>query len=384
MPHQPFFSTALHARSRERGLSLIELMVSLTLGLFLIAGMLTLLARNSNTRAELDKAGRQIENGRYAAQRLTEDLHNAGFYGEFYGLPTPGTAAFPASLPGLCNVAYTTTAFKEARAFPVQGITAVAAGTIPTCINAGNVVTGAFSSLLAVRFVSPATTLPTPANAALGAMDWAPNATAATTALGTLNSTVLYAQSNIDDLVFATTSDAAANFATLKVSFGAATTLINAPVYRYITRIYCLSPCNRPSSGTVCTAAADGGSPIPTLKMIELISTGTAAVYSDPIPVAEGIEALAFDYGLDSNADGAPDSYVDCSACSATDWGNVVAVRVNLVARNTETSPGYTDAKTYTLGLAGAYPLSTSEKRYKRHVYQLQVRLNNQSMRREQ
>ncbi len=48
-------SNAPFAYRGSRGLSLIELMVSLTLGLFLIAGMLTLLARNSNSRAELDR-----------------------------------------------------------------------------------------------------------------------------------------------------------------------------------------------------------------------------------------------------------------------------------------------------------------------------------------
>lgn len=381
-------SRTLHGRPAGRGLSLIELMVSLTLGLFLIAGMLTLLARNSNTRAELDKAGRQVENGRYAAQRLSEDLHNAGFYGEFYGVPSPGTSSFPTALPDPCNLFYATTAFKGAKAFPVQGITAVANGTVPSCINTANIVKSAYSSLLVVRFASPATTLPTPASAASGVVDWAPNPTAASAALATLDPAsavpLLYAQSNIDDVSFATKSDAAANFATLKVSSGTATNQINAPVYRYITRIYFLSPCSRPTSGIVCSAAADGGSPIPTLKMIEMISTGSAAVFSDPVPVAEGIEALGFDYGLDSNADGAPDTYVDCSACTADNWGNVVAVRVNLIARNTEVSPGYADAKTYSLGLAGTYTPSTADQRYKRHEYQLQVRVKNASMRREQ
>jgi len=71
----------------SRGLSLVELLVSLALGLMIISGMLTLLARNSETRGEIEKAGRQVENGRYAIQRLSEDLHHAGFYGEFYDVP---------------------------------------------------------------------------------------------------------------------------------------------------------------------------------------------------------------------------------------------------------------------------------------------------------
>src|SRR4051794_15048984 len=104
LKHQRFVNMA--SRRHARGLSLVELMVSMTLGLFLVAGMLGLLARNSNTRAELDKAGRQVESGRYTAQRLTEDIHNAGFYGEFYGLPTPGTGSFPTTFPDVCSTTY--------------------------------------------------------------------------------------------------------------------------------------------------------------------------------------------------------------------------------------------------------------------------------------
>ena len=84
-------------RRTSHGLSLVELMVSLALGLLIISGMLTLLARNSETRGEIEKAGRQVENGRYAIQRLSEDLHHAGFYGEFYDVPA-GTSV-PARHP---------------------------------------------------------------------------------------------------------------------------------------------------------------------------------------------------------------------------------------------------------------------------------------------
>lgn len=366
--------TPVRGPQRHRGLSLVELMVALTLGLFLIAGMLTLLARNSNVRGELDKAARQVENGRYATQRLSEDLHNAGFYGEFSAPAAPGTPAYPTALPDPCNTGYprgTKMAdFVAALALPVQGITAVS--TVPSCLDAANVVSG--SNIIVVRFASPAQLLPTFTAAGF----------AASAASG-----VMYVQPNVDEARFAYRGEAspydpATYFDVLKVSTGAATNLVNAPVYRYVTRIYFLSPCSRPTSGTVCSSTADSGSPIPTLKMVELTSNGTSPTFSDPIAIAEGIEQISFDYGIDNDADGAADSYVTCSTCTVPNWGNVVAVRVNVLARNTETSPDFTDAKTYNLGLAGSYTPSGAAQRYKRHAYQVQVRLNNASMRREQ
>ena len=180
---------------RSRGLSLIELMVALTLGLFLIAGMLTLLARNSNVRGELDKAARQVESGRYATQRIAEDLHNAGFYGEFSGVAAPGTPAFPTTLPDPCNTGYpratNMAAFVTALALPVQGVTAVASGTLPSCLAAANVVTG--SNLIVVRFASPAQLLSTFTAAGF----------AASAASG-----VMYVQPNVDEPRFSYRGDA--------------------------------------------------------------------------------------------------------------------------------------------------------------------------------
>ena len=57
-----------------KGFSLVELMVSLAIGLVLVAGLATLFADSSRTGAEIDKSMRQIENGRYAVDLLSETL----------------------------------------------------------------------------------------------------------------------------------------------------------------------------------------------------------------------------------------------------------------------------------------------------------------------
>src|SRR5689334_19098534 len=82
------------AAMRQRGLTLIEFMVSIVLGMLLIAAIATLIANQSSTRAEIDRAGKTIENGRYAVQAITEDLLLAGYWGQLGTAPTP-PAAFP-------------------------------------------------------------------------------------------------------------------------------------------------------------------------------------------------------------------------------------------------------------------------------------------------
>ena len=364
----------------SRGVSLVELLVAVTLGLFIVAVMLGLLARNSEARGELEKSGRQVENGRYALQRLSEDLRHAGFYGDF------ASPVAPTSVPNkdeVCEPGLDATglaALKVSMGMPVQAFTGVASGSQPSCIANADFVAG--TNVLVVRFASPAPKL---------GDGWAV-ADLTDSMLG-LTVGAVYVQANTDDmtLVRRTTgglvSSDGTNFTTLLKVPGPLSALINARLLRYITRIYFISPCSRPAAGeTSCTAAADDGAPVPTLKVIEPIGSSATPT---PIAVAEGIERVEFDYGLDKSTAGAPGAgisqeYKRCAPCSLSEWSQVVGVRISLLARNAERSAGFSDNKTYVMGLAGAASAPADALRFKRHAFQEAVRLTNLSMRREE
>jgi type IV pilus assembly protein PilW len=129
------------------------------------------------------------------------------------------------------------------------------------------------------------------------------------------------------------------------------------------------------------------------LKRAEL---GAGGVFST-VSVAQGIENLQLEYGLDTNGDGVPDAlnanpdtFNGCAggtaACVVTNWLNVMTVKVNLLAKNTSLSASYSDAKTYTLGLKAdgtSNDFGPFNNAYKRHVYQAEVRLTNAAGRKE-
>jgi type IV pilus assembly protein PilW len=83
----------------QRGFTLIELMVGLTLGLVVITALLLLFANASSRGQDLARTSIQIENGRYVAELLREDLRLAGFFGETsiagatYSQPDPCSTA---------------------------------------------------------------------------------------------------------------------------------------------------------------------------------------------------------------------------------------------------------------------------------------------------
>lgn len=67
-------------RSSQAGFSLIELMVASTIGLLIMAAVLTLFLNVSRTNDEMAKTNMLIENGRFAIQLLQNDIAHAGFW----------------------------------------------------------------------------------------------------------------------------------------------------------------------------------------------------------------------------------------------------------------------------------------------------------------
>jgi type IV pilus assembly protein PilW len=317
----------------ESGVSLVELMIGLTIGVLMLLVLSSLLVNSSQARKELDKTTQQMENGRYAMDLLVNELRHAGYYGEG---ETVGLA--PAALPDPC--ATDVASLKVAMPVPVQGYARPTASPL-TCLADANLYAGAAGNtdILVVRRVSTVAVSP-------AALD------PATSYLQTIgNQYVLDLGANSAVFNLATKSGAP------------------APIYPVNTQIYFVSPCSRPASGAACTGAADdNGSPIPTLKRLELTSTGWQLT-----PLVEGIERLHFEYGVDSDGDGTPDSYTS-SPAGVADWANVVGIQVGLLARNTQQTIGYADTKSYRLGTLA---IAAANDTFKRHAYNQAVRLAN-------
>src|SRR5688500_11908647 len=110
--------TMLSRYKLEAGMSLVELMVAVAIGSMLLLGLASTFKNSSDNQREMERSGRLIENGRYAIDVLTSDLHHAGFYGHYYENITT-----PAALPDPCETASTAN-MTTALAMPIQGYTA--------------------------------------------------------------------------------------------------------------------------------------------------------------------------------------------------------------------------------------------------------------------
>ncbi len=70
-------------KKKQQGVTLIELMIAITIGLIIIAGVLQLYATSRNTQKVQDGVARLQENARYVFARLSQDLSQTGFIGCF-------------------------------------------------------------------------------------------------------------------------------------------------------------------------------------------------------------------------------------------------------------------------------------------------------------
>jgi len=335
----------------QRGLSLIELMISITIGLLILSALTTLFVNQSRTRAELDKSNRMIDNGRYALELLSENLRLAGFYGEL----DPSSIALPAGITDSCSVDPAVMA--GAMRLHVGGYDAAASGSTiasPPCSLPG---LKSGSDILVLRRADTST----------------PVAQASATN-GIHYIQVTNCRFDASSYIIAT---APASFTLRQRDCTEISTTPYANVRRVVVQTYFVDSNNN---------AGDG---IPTLKRRELDPAGTGAFVTTPL--VEGIEYMQVEYGVDGDSDGdgvvdlavfdgAADSYVETCA-DVTCWSNVVSAKLHVIARNIETTASYTDTKTYNLGQAGAF--GPFNNHYKRHAYTQVVRLVNPASRRE-
>ncbi len=332
---------------RQAGVSLVELMVAVTISLLVLTALSAVFLSTTQSRNEMQKSTQQQESGRYASELIADNVKMAGYLAEFDSTPL----TTPATLPAPC--ATTRADLLAAMPLHVQGVNDIstALGCIP------DVKTG--TDVLVVRRAS------TCAVGAAGCDAFLAGAYHFQASLCTPNdgSGAELAHAVSTDADYATYyfafSDTQADFTRRKTSCGATDF---AAVYRYLVHIYYVANNNQTGDG------------IPTLKRAEL-GAGSFSV----VPLVDGIENMQIQYGVDTNNDGIPNSYTSSPATTA-DWRNTMAVTVHLLARNTSSTQGYSDNRSYTLG---DKTVAATSDGYKRHVYSTTIQIVNPSWRRQ-
>jgi len=342
---------------KSTGFSLIEVLIAMTIGLAVLAVLGTVFSRTSSGRGDLERVTRLVENSRFAAEIIGEDVRHAGFYG---ALMPPSDVVYEDAPPCDWNTADVTQLGWRPNdspprfPAPIQGWNDPVGGVVNlNCLP--NRVAG--TDVLVIRRVS---SMATP--------------------LAGVTGTNVYVQASqcVSDPASVRVSKDSADFI-LRTSTCTAGTL--AAIRQYMVRAYYVASCN------VC-AGADADN-IPTLKRVEIVNNAPHQVTA----LAEGVQNLQFEYAFDTGTggaagppfDGAPEEMSTSNTLAGgvvTSWANVVGVRMHVLMRSSE--PGLTADTTPTLfDLGPGHANVACPDRFRCRLLTSTFRLNNVAGRRE-
>lgn len=312
---------------RQNGFTLIELMVAMMLGLVLTGALLTMLSQARQSFKQDENFARMQDESRYAMHELMNDVSMAGYIGD---IMVPETIVMDASL--------------------VIGDDCEDSGGESFAYRITDSATGVDSSLMAMDNITAA--------AAVGEF-------ACLTADELVAGTDIVAVKRLEGAVSAalTNGDVAVRYN------GTVGALFVHPMdgsvpTPYEDRIY------SPAVYFIRNYTNTVGDGVPSLCRKVLVGGVTANMATECI--AEGVENLQVEYGIDSNGDGSVDDIV--TAPTQAQLESAVSARIALLVRTAEADRGYTDNRTYSVSNAADY---TPGDNFRRKVFSTTVSIQN-------
>lgn len=290
--------------SRHKGFTIVELFISLAVGLVLLVGVLSVFVSVKSTSRITATYGELQENGRFALNVLSEDLLRQDFWGDYVGtfdLANLNGNLTAAPLNDCTGDGLNNSSFPIANGHfrTLWGETVAAANPMGCFSNAAPAKVG--SDILQLKRVISTPLLP----AALSADRY-------------------YLITNIGDgEIF----DGAL----------AVPDVDNSQIWEYQHHVYYV------------TDQVQGNITVPVLMQGWLTNS---MIFS---PIIDGIEMIRFSYGVDTTDDGVVNAFISADNMTQALWNNasdskILAVKIYVLARSVLPDPNYTNDNTYVLG----------------------------------
>ena len=325
----------LVAMRKSRGLSLIELMVSMAITLILLLAIVNVYVASKETYRVREDFSKLQELGRQTLEVLTGSIIMADHWGgNPYGDVSVGSTTVTAG-SGTCDAAWIQNVSQ-----PIIGVdgasttSGLGAGVFASCVPNSEYVPN--TDVLVVRYSEGEIHTDAEVDAT--------------------NSKGLFIRSEVESrgvLFSGGTSGAATG-----TGVGTSSTLDATRNYPYKIEAFFVRNC----SDTPCS---DG---IPTLSRLTMNEDKLEVE-----PLADGIEQIQYQYGIDTDADAVADQFIN--AGSVANWDQVVAIRVDMIIRSATQDHSVSDTTTYNLaggsGVTGGLNFTPSSTTQAFHRKQL-------------
>lgn len=302
LPIPPVFNGAVMKRHQQIGLSLVELMIAMALGLVLMGGVIQVFLSSRTVFSSQQAISRVQESGRLAVDFISADARMAGYMGCLDRTLLPEVAITTPS-------AFWDNYQESIRGYKSSGLPA-GLNLVPA--------PSANTDVLVVR-------------SARGAMHYLaePNA---------VNSLKVIAGSSNGITIKNDQAVVASNCVGARI-FKVATANTNTGVITHT------GGWGGGGSFSPTENFDAGAEVIPVLTTLYYIAEnpfGRPALYQKngsvdaAVEIIEGVENMALSFGRDSNADGVIDTYANIDGIAATQWPTVGSVRIELLVQSNE------------------------------------------------
>jgi len=358
-------------RRHMRGVTLVELLVAITLGAIIMAGAVTLFVNNRDTYKTTNELSRLQETARYALDMMVKDIRMAGYFGcadrtdtvsqnvvvnnvgELWDFNMdPGAGAIVPSIEGF-----------EAT-FPGNNFMPSGFGVAVGNNGDGGEVL-ASTDAITLRYLAGSMADVAPANGTLDHLVTADAINGANSVI-TVDSSTGFSLNQLAAIADCGGSDI------FQVSAAPTATTVQASA---LSRGYnaTSSPMIAPFIGVRYYIGDNGRGPgvAPSLYRTTIVPDAGGAPTEDRRELFEGVERMHILYGVDTDNDGIPNSYVRSGdaplsgADPASNWANIVSVRIGIVVRTVDEHgrADDTDTNTYTVNNVVFDPVDDRRRR---------------------
>jgi len=320
--------TLIGEQARQSGLSLIELMIAMVLGLLIMAGVIELFVGNSQINRSTTSLSQMQDNSRFALNLLSKDIRTAGYSGcreiKRINLNTIASGAVAA----VDNDSIIEGEENWGAGVVSTTLGAVKAGSdvlsVQHALGCGATLIGNLATANSDIEVNAPNTCNLNANQVLMISDCEDahifKATSVTNGIN--KQTITYAESENLANKFCKKYPTLPQVGNCTVEDGDKLYGFNAEVYKFISISYFVR---------------DDQNGLPALWIYDhnsVVDTVNAATLN-PKVLVEGINDLQMKYGVDDNYDDVIDRYADAQVITnASDWGKVISVEVSLLVQS--------------------------------------------------
>jgi type IV pilus assembly protein PilW len=340
----------------QRGMSLVELMVSVAIGLLITLAISTLFLNTNRSNKENNDTASMQENARFAMESIASDIRHAGFFGNVQNSADidPNGVTMP---PGTdCSSMATGTPYMLDFSNSQQLI-----GYSTGLSNS------ALTTLIAPCTIATAVTLPAADNTIL-AIKRVSSSSRTYDTFHTMPVSKADGGGKEAGRIFVHSTGSVAR---LGNGSSEPFTQPSTQIWEYMPRFYYVTH----------TIVTEGGRNV--YKQTLYRSTYGIETEGEWLnePLAEGIERFHMEFGVDSDDDGTPNYFSDVPA--DIDFNGVVSARVHVLARTTNVDINYNDTNSYILGSITVTPSTDpnnpdpNKARYHRQVYSTTVTIPN-------